>query len=198
MAMQHSHQSPIAAKAALGILFVFSAMSSCIGHELEVDRLTIVMRNQSHLSLIFRVDEISLLGRILAPDASTLEFAVSMAAIEDQKFDNLIDHARKKLSSEIILVGQNSKKIALQNWRWDSKDQLRVEMRKIAMAAIVGGEGHSHPRISEVYADAIADTPISSVMVSLPAEAEKILVVSYKTTEKYFDASLGSSLKVEF
>ena len=198
MATRHSHRSHTVAKVAVGILTALSAISPCAAHELEVDRLTIVMRDQSHLSLAFRVDEIALLGRFLAPDVSTLEFAFSMATIEREQFDDLVERARARLSSQIVLVDQQAKRLVLRNWRWGSIERLRSEIQQFAMGAVVGGGVHSHPEISEIHVDAIASEPVSSVTVSLPVEAERILVVSYKTTEKYFDASVSPSVKVEF
>ena len=198
MATRHSHRSHTVAKAAVGILIALSAISPCAAHELEVNRLTIVMRDQSHLSLTFRVDEIALLGRFLAPDVSTLEFAVSMAAIEREQFDDLIERARERLSSKIVLVDQQAKQLVLRNWRWGSIERLRSEIQQFAMGAVVGGGVHSHLQSSEIHVDAIASEPVSSVTVSLPVEAETILVVSYKTVQKYFDASRETSLKVEF
>ena len=198
MATRHSHRSHTVAKVAVGILIALSAISSCAAHELEVNRLTIVMRDQSHLSLTFRVDEIALLGRFLAPDVSTLEFAVSMAAIERKQFNDVIERARARLSSQVVLVDQQAKQLVLRDWRWGSIERLRSEIQQFAMGAVVGGGVHSHPQSSEIHVDAIASEPVSSVTVSLPVEAETILVVSYKTVQKYFDASRETSLKVEF
>jgi hypothetical protein len=198
MENRRSRRSRIAVEIALGLIAVLGVSSPCTAHEIETDRLTIVMREPSHLALTFRIDEVSLLGRILAPNVSIIEFVLSMAAMDDAKFDEAVDRARSKFISNVSLTDQNSKKLKLFAWQWQPKNILRAEIRRRAIDNIVGSDEHIHSLESELSVDAIADEPVSSVTMSFPPETKKLLVISYKPVQKYLDASIAPDIKITF
>ncbi|NBU25333.1 MAG: hypothetical protein EBS39_06905, partial [Gammaproteobacteria bacterium] len=54
--------------AALGSAWLLSLLPICgAAHELPADRLTLVQREATHVSLTFRVDDIALMKRLVAP-----------------------------------------------------------------------------------------------------------------------------------
>ena len=196
--MRPSHRSRIAGKTAAVCLAVVMSMPGGFAHEIDTDRLTLVLREPRHITLTFRVDEVALLGRIAAPDASPVAVMMSMAAMNDKDFVNIVEKTRAKFSSQVFLTDENSKTINLSNWRWKPIEQLRAEIRELAMTTVVGGDSHLHQKSSEINADAISDSVFGRVTVHLPVESKSILVITYRPTQKHFDASKGSGLVVDF
>jgi hypothetical protein len=176
----------------------FGPMSLGVAHELASDRLTVVMREPGHLTLEFHIDELSLLRRLLAPDTTVDEFMISMAAMSDTTFDKVVDRGRLQFESQVVILDQNDSKLALLNWRWTPKEKLREKSRERAMAAVVGGELHSHDPANEIIADAISMSPVSRITLRLPKQASKILVVAYRPRQTYLDPADGISLPIEF
>lgn len=167
-------------------------------HELASDRLTVVMREPGHIALEFRIDELTLLRRLLASDATVDEFMISMAAMSDTTFDEVVDRGRFRFESQVVILDQNDSKLALLNWHWTSKDKLREKIRELAMAAVVGGELHSHDSANVITADAISVSPISRITLRLPKQTSKILVVAYRPRQTAVDPADGISLPIEF
>ena len=110
MATLHSRRSRIAVELACALSIVLGSIPAGIGHELESDRLTIVMREPEHLALAFRVDEMTLLRRLLASDATDTDFLISMAAMDDTTFDDLVDRGRARFESQDTSYVQTCKR----------------------------------------------------------------------------------------
>ncbi|MFM8845778.1 MAG: hypothetical protein ACKOGN_07755 [Gammaproteobacteria bacterium] len=160
--------------------------------------MTIVMRESSHFTLVFRIDEINLLRRLLAPDATAGEFLVSMAAMSDKTFDRAVHRGRSQFESQVVILDQTGSKLALRNWRWASKDLLRSEIRELAMAAVVGDGVHRHAFVDEVTADALSTTSVSGITLRLPKQAAKILVVAYRPQQNDYDPAQSTGLAIRF
>jgi hypothetical protein len=198
MATSLSRRSLTAVEWVCALWIACGAIPAGITHELESDRLTIVMRESSHFTLVFRIDEINLLRRLLAPDATAGEFLVSMAAMSDKTFDRAVHRGRSQFESQVVILDQTGSKLALRNWRWASKDLLRSEIRELAMAAVVGDGVHRHAFVDEVTADALSTTSVSGITLRLPKQAAKILVVAYRPQQNDYDPAQSTGLAIRF
>lgn len=167
-------------------------------HEIESDRLTIVMREPQHLSLTFRVDEVALMGHLLAPTAAPTEFVLSMAAMSDQAFASAVKQARRSFETRVKLTDQTGSPLQLRQWRWTSQDLLRAEFRERVMDSIASGGTAGHHFVSEINADAVGTTPISAVNVGLPEPMTGIVVIAYRPMQFRYDAKRRPALKIEF
>ncbi len=198
MATLHSRRSRIAVELACALSIVLGSIPAGIGHELESDRLTIVMREPGHLALAFRVDEMTLLRRLLASDATDIDFLISMAAMDDTTFDDLVDRGRARFESQVVIVDQNASELLLRNWRWTSKDQLRRKIHELAMATVVSGDVHTHNAGNEITVDAVSSSPVSGITLRLPKGAAKILVVAYRPQQSDYDPGHDTALVIGF
>lgn len=177
----------------IAVLTPLLGMSVSLGHEIDADRLTIVQRSPEHLSLTFRLDEMSVLQRALAPDADPASGSagvlLSMTAMSDADFARVLDGARARFAAELVLADQDGQIIALSNWRWPPAAPLRQRIRTRAMQSIVGDDPDSHvhdddhEHADSITVDAIARSPVISLTVALPAAADDLLVVAYRPTQ---------------
>ncbi len=198
MATPPNRRSRTAVELVCALLISTGLMPKAIAHELASDRLTVVMREPSHLSLVFLIDQVALLRRLVAPDATAVEFVISMAAMSDTTFDKVVDRGRSQFESDLVILDQNGSKLALHNWRWSSKEELRGSIRSLAMAAVVGGDPHTHDFVNEITAEAVSSSPISRISLRLPKQAAKTRVGAYRPKQSYVYPSGGVSLAIEF
>jgi len=171
-----------------------------LGHELESDRLTVVQRAPMHIALVFRVDEIAVLQRslapMLAPTTGRAEFLLSMTAMSEAEFVRVVDEARSRFAAAMIVHDQDDKALELQNWRWSSHQELRRRMRELALGSIVGGDATDHGH--EMSVDAIATAPVVSVKLILPEAAGDLLIVSYRPIQRRHQFREKTPLEIRF
>lgn len=190
------------------VLLFLGQISVSFGHEAESDRLTIVQRAPAHLSLTFFLNETSLLQSLLNPKIDPTSgregFLLSMSAMRDEDFVRVVNEARLRFAATVILRDQADQVIQLRNWRWTPQDELRRELRELAIQSIISDQSlpHSNSKLNEisgvVTVDAIATTPIASISLSLPPALSDILVVAYRPTQIQYKSSEQKPLKIRF
>ena len=88
----------------LALLAVHGLLAtSAVTHEIENDRLTIIQREATHVALTFRIDEIALLQRLLAPTASRGEFLLACAALSPAALTKKLETARAMFAAQLQL-----------------------------------------------------------------------------------------------
>ena len=168
------------------------------GHELEADKLTVVLRDAKHLSLTFSIDDVGVMHRMLSPRLSATEFLLSLAAMDDGAFSVVIGNFRKRFEQEVGLKDATQGPIPLVGWHWPDIAESRKRIRQLTMQGIVG-DGHlDHLPPTIITVDALSRRDTQQVELLLPAALEGLLVVHYRPSQQVWRPVTRGSLDLRF
>lgn len=175
------------------ILICFLGFAGIVAmtHELPDDRVTIVQREPTHLSITFYVDEVGLLQRIMAPKSSRAEFLLACAAMPQDALERRLVTARESFTAQLALRSGAGKSLMLTKGHWPALSDTRKRLTDSAMATIATGSDHEHSAPIEIGFDAIGDAPIETVTFVTPVSLPELVVVSYKPLQRRVSPDTG-------
>jgi hypothetical protein len=165
------------------LLCLLSAASG--SHELPANRLTLVLRDNTHLSLTYFIDYTEALHRTLAPDRALREFILMYSVMKPSDFDAALAKAHARLSAGTRLALPNGKAVAIRNWHWPDSARARNLLQASAMQMLSGGGRHEHDAAHEVHAETAPTRGLAALTIRLPEELGKVLVVSYQARQAW-------------
>jgi hypothetical protein len=173
------------ARRASALLLLWLAAGALAAHELEANRLTLVLRERNHLSLMFYLDISDVLYRILSPKRPFQEFVLVHAAMKPQDFQKAFLHAQAKIQADTRLTLADGREAAITQWAWPDPARVQAALQERAMAAVVAPADHDHGAPLEIRAEAMAGRDIDAVSVRLPEEFRQVLIVSYRPAQAW-------------
>ena len=85
------------------------------------------------------------------------------------------------------------RRIAVTNWRWPDADRVQAMLRERAMQAVVAPGDHAHAAPVEIHAEFTSTDDIGSLAIRLPEELQRVLVVSYRPSQRWVEANKRST-----
>lgn len=167
-------------------------------HELEADLLTVVVRDAKHISLTFRVDEVNLMHRMLAPNSSLAEFLLPLSAMSDDAFSRVVLNFRSRFEHEVQLRDAMQASVPLNAWRWPEIADSRSLLRRLTMTRLVGGETHEHLPPTVITADGVSREEAKQLELLLPGALDGITVVHYQPSQRTWRSREGSIIGLTF
>jgi hypothetical protein len=149
-------------------------------HELEANRLTLVLRERNHLSLTFFVNYTDALYRALAAQRTFQEFVLIYSAMPPQEFQKELLRAQLKFQTTTRLSLSTGQEVLAKKWIWPDPAKVQRMLQERAMQAMVAPEQHTHETALEIRAELTSERDISALKISLPDEFQSVLVVSYQ------------------
>lgn len=165
-------------------LVLFIASAAALAHELPDDRVTIVQREPTHLSITFYIDEVALLNRIIAPKSSRTEFLLVFATLPSANFTTKIQQARDSFAAEIAIRDMNRRSLLISPLRWPTLIDTQRLVKESALALLATGSDHDKVTFSEINADATADEPLESIYFIKPRSLPELTGVSYRPLQQ--------------
>lgn len=166
------------------LLMNLALSTNALAHELQASRATLVLRDKQHLYLTFFVDYASVLHQVISPQRSYQEFVMMHAAMKPQELQVQLLAAQSKLKSNIAVVLQNGKTVALSQWLWPELATVQTLLQQRAMQAVVApaDDHNSHAAPTEIRAEAVATNSqdFTAITLKLPPEFQQVLLVSYQ------------------
>jgi hypothetical protein len=181
--------SAVAARILVALL-LWMAASDAVTHELQANRLTLVLRDHNHLSLTFYIDYAGALHRALAPSRTVQEFVLTYSAMRPQDFQAEVLRVQTKFQSETQLTLPSGRMVSVTNWYWPDIGRVQAALQERAMRSIVAPGDHTHDEPLEVRAEAIASEDLRTFTIRLPEEFQRVLVVSYRPSQVWADPAL--------
>ena len=181
----------------LCILAFWWCGTHAVAHELQANRLTLVLREGTHVSLTFRLDFTDVLHRALAPQRTVQEFVLQYAAMPPHAFQSDLLRAQRQFQAATGLATAAGKVATLTHWTWPDAEQVQAALRERAMQTVVAPGAHPHTTPVEVVAEATVAQAISAVTVRLPKEFQPVLLVSYRPQQVWM-APQARSTTVKF
>ncbi len=161
-------------------------------HELTDNRATLVLRDQTHLSVTMYIDFTSALHRALAPQHSETEFVLTYSAMPPVRFRDALHKAQARFVINTRVQQSPGDTVVLSNWTWPDATAVQAMLQQHAMQTVVAPLDHAHAQPMEIHADAIAAQPIRAVTIRFPSEFARVLVVSYKPNQVWVDPTMRS------
>ena len=161
-------------------------------HELEADRMTLVLRDQTHLSISLYINYTEALARQLLPGASPEAFVLEYAAMAPAPFAQAIQKAQQHISEGIVISQPGGWRLPLSHWVWPDTGQLHEQFQEKAMQLLVDPGHHEHLPIQEIHAEGVAGRMLDRISVQLPPALPRVLVVSYRPQQNWVTTGLPS------
>lgn len=180
------------------VLALLMASPLAIGHDLEADVLTVVLREGNHVSLTFRVDEVSLMHRMLSPRSTDAEFLLPLSAMGEEAFAVVVRNFRKRLEKEIVLRDATGRPLTLTDWHWPDIAESRQRIRQLTAQRIVGDAAHEHLPPTIITADALGPNIANRLDLQLPGVLDGLTVVSYRPRQQIWRSAAGNGLSLQF
>ncbi|MBB5204765.1 hypothetical protein HNQ51_002079 [Inhella inkyongensis] len=151
-------------------------------HELQDDRLTLVLRESRHLSLSLRLDYPALLQRALAPQRPEAETVLALSTLDAAQLQAALRPVQQRIEQGLRLqLGPTA--LALQQWQWPRVEQVQALLRRAAMQQVLGEHAHEDESL-EVRAQALAPRPVAGLQLQLPPLLPQLVVVSYQPQQQ--------------
>ena len=174
-------------------------------HELPANRLTLVMRDATHVSLTYYIDYPSALHRALAPQQTLQQFELMASAMPPAEFQKALLKAQAKFSTgtQLTLLRKNKSAaqatpltltLTLTHWQWPDAKSAQALLQQRAMHSLVGTGEHPMEVPFEIRAEAASNVAITSLEVRLPEEMSKVLVVSYRPQQAWAEPRSAGAL----
>lgn len=163
-------------------------------HELQDNRVTLVLRDRAHLSVTMYINYTGALHRALAPRLSPQAFIVAYSAMAPEKFRSEVRRAEASFLAGTRVVGAGGREVVLEHWKWPAAAQVQATLQQQAMQAVVAPGDHPAEQPLEIRADGTSSQAISTVTVRFPAEFQRVLVVSYAPNQAWVEPAAPSPL----
>jgi hypothetical protein len=176
-------------KICLLALLIIASITTSQAHELPSNRLSLVLRDDTHIALTYLLDYTKVLHQTMEPQRPIAEFAIAYSTMPPADFQKALRKAELKMSSATKISLQNGEQLMLTNWRWPEAGKVQALLQQRVMHAVVAANTHQHEPAVEVQADATSNQKIASVFVALPESMGSVLVVSSKPKQKLVAAN---------
>ncbi len=167
-------------------LVVFFSITSARGHELTENRATMVLRDDTHVSLTFYIDYPDVLNAVLAPKKSHREFLLTYSAMKPEDFQKQMLLAQSKLQAETRATLNGGKEAIITGWVWPDSARIQTMIQQEVMESMVGGVANApahapaHAAPTEIRANISHDAPIKIANIQFAEAFGKMLLVSYR------------------
>ncbi len=149
-------------------------------HELPENRATLVLRDQTHLSLTLHVDLVLAAHQALAPRQGLREFLLVCAALSPDEFHKLMQRAQTMLEAETRATLNGGSAAKITGWVWPKSEKIKASIQQHVMGFIVGTSNHTHEAPFEIRAHIMHDKPITESKVQFADAFGRVLLVWYR------------------
>jgi hypothetical protein len=177
---------------ALGLLL--SATTALQAHELQVNRTTAVLRDDTHLSLSHYILYTEALHQALAPKMSRQEFMLSHAAMKPADLEKRLQDAHRQFEQGFRVNTAAGKALVL-NWRWPQAAQVQALFQQGAMQAVVDPHAHSHEEPLEIQTEASHAGLGKGISVQFPAAWGRVLLVWYRPQQVWAEPKTATPIR---
>lgn len=184
----------------LALLLSCLSAAATWAHDLPANRVTLVLRDETHLSLTCFIDYAQALHRTLAPEQALQDFVLLYSAMKPADFRAAAAQAHAKWSLDTRLTLPTGQALAARNWQWPEPGRAQALLQARAMHLLTGGrsdQDHGHETADEIRAEATSASKMETISVQLPTAFGKVLLVSYQPRQVWID-SRSAPMSVRF
>jgi hypothetical protein len=170
---------------------------TCQAHELQDNRLTLVLRDKNHVSLNFFIDYPLALHQAIAPKTPFQEFILTRSAMKPEDFQKELQKAQERFISGTRVELKSGQRLVLNRWQWPKPADVHMLLQQRAMQSLAGDSMHIHATPAEISAEGSSPKAFNVLAIRLPEELGKVLVVSYQPTQTWVERP-GATATITF
>ena len=177
------------------VLMLLLMINSARAHEVQGNRITVVVRDGHAIDIVLRLDMLGTLQHMMAPDSQPQEFLVAVVAQGPDALESALGQLRESVEHELLLKSRGAV-LPIQQWQWPTAVDIHAALRQQFMSGMVATEAVADVVPLEVHATASDLLPVERLSLAIPALAKPAVVVWYEPKQ----AILGneSELELEF
>jgi hypothetical protein len=175
-----------------GLVLLLPVVLRANAHELLVNRATLVLRDDTHVSITLYLAYADALHAALAPRQTTAEFLTMYSAMKPEALEQALAAAQAQFQSGTKLYLASGQPVAVTNWLWPDPRQVQAMIQQRIMQAMVDPNGHAHEEPLEVHADANAAKKIAGLRVQFPPQLGQVLLVWYRPSQVWVEPNSWS------
>lgn len=176
-----------AALAAIAGLLAAPARS----HELQANKLTLVLREPRHVTLNFHIDYVQALLTETAAGRAPPEVLLHLASLPPPALERELRRANTNFEAGTRLQPPGGPALAATGWAWPTGTRVQSLLQERVMQAVVAAGEHAHAALVEVQAELLAPQPIHRLRLRTPAAFGAVLVVWYRPQQGWTGARQG-------
>ena len=172
-------------RSTLTLLCACLLMTTAMAHELPANRVALVLRDDTHVSLTAFIDYTEALHQTLAPQQTQQEFLLQYSTLKPSDFRAAAVQAHALWREGLRLILATGEPLAARQWQWPDPERIQASLKARAMNLLTGGDGHDQISVDEIHAEATVAKKIGSLSVALPQQWGRVLVVSYRPRQAW-------------
>jgi hypothetical protein len=166
-------------------------------HEVASTRINLVQRDSSHVSATFYVSPQNFFEPVVDAHIATPTMYVHLASLDDDAFAVLYTNAQTLYKNKISFKLTKSKPTQLSDWQFASWQSVKRQIQLDLAKQLVNSNAHAHMEPVQFSAQLTGNSELSVVQPKLPLHWGKVLVVTSKPQQRWFD-STGDSQWIKF
>lgn len=164
------------------ILLFFSGSYELRAHDINSNKITLIMREKSHVSLIMSVNILKAMNQFLAPHTKYSDFVLAYSNMDTRQFQKEYEKTKDKITFGILVSSSEQSKLTIRDWRWPQSSAVQKQFQDYVMELMTGNHDHTKEPLLEVFAEIIDKVDKTKIQVQVPKEIQPILFISYKPT----------------
>lgn len=175
------------------LLIIFTLLlGTASAHEIQDNRATLVLRDQTHLSVTIYLAYSEALRLALAPQRPMSEFAMVYSTMSTDRLQKELLKAQAKFQATTRIYLAAGRELPVTNWIFPDPVVVQTTLRQMTMLSVVDPSAHAHEEPLEIHADANSPEPVTAIRVQFPEEFQKVLVVAYRPTQLWIEPKTWS------
>lgn len=179
------------------IILFFLNLNLCLAHELDENRASIVLRNETNISVTLYINIFDALHKTLAPQRDSFEFIGYLASLNETDFSKQWVLATHKLEQKIHVRLLSGEILKVSTTNWGAPQAVHKLFKEITMRSIIEKNRHLHSEPYEVKFQINANKPTNTLKVEIPEVLRPMTIVSNRIKQSRISSDRENAI-IEF
>jgi hypothetical protein len=178
------------------VLQIFLFLGNTSAHDINSNKITLIMREKTHISVILSINLIKAMNQTIAPETKYADFVLSLSNMDPKTFQKEYEKTKSKIASGIYITSKDQNRSFIRDWKWPSPIVLQNQFQVYVMELITGNHDHNKEPITEITGEFIDKTDKSKFQIQVSKEIQPVLLISYRPITNW--SSENKAIAVEF
>lgn len=171
------------------ILVVLLLQSRIYSHDINSNKISLIMREKNHVSLIMNLNLLKVMNQILSPQTKYGDFIITFSNMDSKNFHREYEKTKTKIISGIIITSREQGRLSFRDWKWPDLKVVQNQFQVYVMELVTGSHDHNKEPIVEITAEIIDKSDKTKIQIQVLKEIHPILLISYKPTTIWIEES---------